>query len=144
MKPLRDSRFWGTAALALVAVIALTSAMVYANPPGSKIITFYTDDASSISPGITVRVAGVTVGTIKDLEIEPQQVRVRATVDGTAFIGDQSQVEVRMLTPVGGYYVMINSLGNAPLGTRPYLQIEWSCRTTWYARSSMRQRSSTE
>ena len=93
--------------------------MVYVSPPGNKIITFYTDDASSISPGSTVRIAGVTVGKIKDVAIEPQQVRVRATVDGSAFIGDQSQVEVRMLTPVGGYYVMINSLGDTPLGARP-------------------------
>ena len=50
---------------------------------------------------------------------EPDQIRVRASVNRDAFVGDQSQVQVRMLTVVGGYYVTIVPLGNAPLGTRP-------------------------
>jgi len=45
-------------------------------------------------------------------------VRVRATVEDSAFVGDQSNVQVRMLTVVGGYYVNIDSLGDAPLGDR--------------------------
>jgi virulence factor Mce-like protein len=92
--------------------------MVYVSPPGNRIVTFSTDDASSITPGITVRIAGITVGKIKDLSIEPDQVRVRATVEGSAFVGDQSNVQVRMLTVVGGYYVNIDSLGDTPLGDR--------------------------
>ena len=43
---------------------------------------------------------------------------MRASVDRDAFVGDQSQIQVRMLTVVGGYYVTIVPLGNAPLGTR--------------------------
>jgi phospholipid/cholesterol/gamma-HCH transport system substrate-binding protein len=119
MKLLRNEHLWGAAALALVAIVGLIAAMIYISPPGNKIVTFYTDDASSITPGITVRIAGIPVGKIKDLSIEPDQVRVRATVDGTAFVGDQSNVQVRMLTVVGGYYVNIDSLGNAPLGNHP-------------------------
>jgi len=111
--------FWGVAALVMVTVIGLVVAWVYVSPPGRKIVTFYTDDALSISPGDTVRIAGMVVGDVKDLSIEPNQVRVRASVDNDAFVGDQSQVEVRMLTVVGGYYVAINSLGDAPLGSRP-------------------------
>lgn len=119
MTLLRNERLWGTAALAIVAILGLVAAMVYVSPPGNKIVTFYTDDASSIRPGITVRIAGIPIGKIKDLSIEPDQVRVRATVDGTAFVGDQSTVQVRMLTVVGGYYVNIDSLGDAPLDNRP-------------------------
>jgi phospholipid/cholesterol/gamma-HCH transport system substrate-binding protein len=44
-------------------------------------------------------------------------VRVRARVDGNAFVGDHSQIDVRMLTVVGGYYVNIVSLGDNPLGS---------------------------
>ncbi|MEZ0365018.1 MlaD family protein [Mycobacterium sp. pUA109] len=116
---LRDPRLWGAGALALITVAGLIAAMLYANPSGSSTITFYTDDAASVSPGITVRIAGITVGKVKDLSIEPTQVRVRATVDGTAFVGNQSTVEVRMLTVVGGYYVNIDSLGELPLGGKP-------------------------
>jgi virulence factor Mce-like protein len=101
-----------------VTVLGLVAAMVYVSPPGNRIVTFSTDDASSITPGITVRIAGITVGKIKDLSIEPDQVRVRATVEGSAFVGDQSNVQVRMLTVVGGYYVNIDSLGDTPLGDR--------------------------
>jgi phospholipid/cholesterol/gamma-HCH transport system substrate-binding protein len=118
MRVIRDQRLWGAATLAMVTILGLIAAMVYVSPPGNKIVTFYTDDASSITPGITVRIAGITVGKIKDLSIEPQQVRVRATVEGSAFVGDQSEVAVRMLTVVGGYYVNIDSLGGSPLGDR--------------------------
>jgi phospholipid/cholesterol/gamma-HCH transport system substrate-binding protein len=118
MRVIRDPRLWGASALALVAILGLVAAMLYVSPPGDKIVTFYTDDASSITPGITVRIAGITVGNVKDLSIEPEQVRVRATVQGSAFVGDQSDVQVRMLTVVGGYYVNIDSLGDAALGGR--------------------------
>jgi phospholipid/cholesterol/gamma-HCH transport system substrate-binding protein len=118
MKILRDPRLWGVSALALATVVGLLAAMVYATPPGNKTISFYTADASSISPGLTVRIGGFTIGKVKDMSIEPEQVRVRATVDGDAFIGDQSSVEVRMLTVVGGYYVDIDSLGDSPLGDK--------------------------
>lgn len=119
MKVLRDPRLWGATALAIVTIIGLTAAMIYARPPGSKVISFFTDDASSITPGMTVRIAGITVGKIAGLSIEPEQVRVRATVDGDAFLGDQSSVQVRMLTVVGGYYVSVDSLGDKPLGSNP-------------------------
>jgi virulence factor Mce-like protein len=102
----------------MVTILGVVAAMLYVSPPGNRIVTFYTDDASSITPGITVRIAGITVGKIKDLSIEPEQVRVRATVEGSAFVGDQSNVQVRMLTVVGGYYVNIDSLGDSPLGER--------------------------
>ena len=118
MRVLRDPRLWGASALAVVTILGLVAAALYVSPPGNKTVTFYTDDASSISPGITVRIAGITVGKIKDLSIEPERVRVRATVEGKAFVGDQSTIQVRMLTVVGGYYVNIDSLGNAPLGNR--------------------------
>jgi len=118
MRVLKDPRLWGASTLAVVTILGLVAAMLYVSPLGSRIVTFSTDDASSISPGITVRIAGITVGKVKDMSIEPDQVRVRATVEDSAFVGDQSNVQVRMLTVVGGYYVNIDSLGDAPLGDR--------------------------
>lgn len=119
MKLARNPIVWGTGALALMTILALVAAFLYVSPPGRKIVTFYTDDALSIRPGDDVRIAGVTVGKVKDLAMESKRVRVRLGVDNYAFVGDQSQVEVRMLTVVGGYYVNIVSLGNTPLGTKP-------------------------
>jgi virulence factor Mce-like protein len=119
MNPLRNQRFWGAAALAITTIVGLVAAFLYTSPPNQRTVAFYTDDAASVHPGDTVRVAGVVVGAVKDLSLEPNQIRVRARVKGDAFIGDQSQVQVRMLTIVGGYYVTIIPLGNMPLGDRP-------------------------
>jgi phospholipid/cholesterol/gamma-HCH transport system substrate-binding protein len=119
MKVLRDPRLWGTTATAIVTILGVLAALIYISPPGNKIVSFYTDDASSIAPGLSVRIAGITVGKVKDLSIEAEQVRVNATVEGSAFVGDQSSVQVRMLTVVGGYYVSLDSLGDRPLGTSP-------------------------
>ncbi|MGE2724205.1 MlaD family protein [Mycolicibacterium pulveris] len=106
----------GIAALLMVGVVVATAGILYISPPGQQTVVFYTDDAATLRPGDTVRIVGVNVGKIKDLTIEPHQVRVRALVDDDMFVGDQSQIEVRMRTVVGGYYTAIVSLGNEPLG----------------------------
>jgi virulence factor Mce-like protein len=116
MSRLTSPRLWGTAALALLTVLGVVAALIYVNPLNAKLVTFYTQDASSVVPGMSVRIAGVEVGKVKELSFEPDQVRVEATVDRSAFVGDQSQVEIRMLTVVGGFYVTIDSLGDTPLG----------------------------
>ena len=102
----------------MVVIVALAATVYYVSPPNQKTVVFYTDDAASVRPGDSVRIAGIEVGKVKDLAIEPNQVKVRATVDGDAFVGDQSQVQVRMLTVVGGYYVNLLSLGDEPLADR--------------------------
>lgn len=119
MSRLRSPMFWGVSALVLLTVLAVTAAAIYVNPPGRTTVVFYTDDVASIRAGDDVRIAGITVGKVKDLSLESDQVKVRATVDREAFVGDQSQIEVRMLTIVGGYYVNLISLGDMPLGQRP-------------------------
>lgn len=119
VNPTRGQRFWGVAALLMVTIVGVVVALLYTSPPNRRTVAFYTTDAASIRPGDTVRIAGIVVGTVKDLSLEPGQVRVRASVDRGAFIGDESQVQVRMLTVVGGYYVTIVPLGRVPLGARP-------------------------
>lgn len=105
--------------MAIATVVALVVAYVYYNTPGrGKILAFYTGDANAIRTGDTVRMAGITVGTVTNLVLEPNQVKVTAKIDDDAFVGDQSQVDVRMLTVVGGYYVNVSSIGSAPLGNQ--------------------------
>lgn len=116
MKSLRCPTVWGVALLVFLGVVGLVAALLYISPPGQKIVAFYTQDASSVRPGDPVRIAGINVGKVKSLSIEAKQVRVNTAIDNNAFVGDQSQVEVRMLTVVGGYYLNIISLGDRPLG----------------------------
>jgi phospholipid/cholesterol/gamma-HCH transport system substrate-binding protein len=119
-KLLRNPTTWGAGGLVFAIVVSLVLAYVYYHPPGhNKIVAFYTNDALSISPGIDVRMAGIRVGKVEEISMETNQVRVRTRIDNDAFVGDQSQVEVRMLTVVGGYYVTINSIGDDPQGDKP-------------------------
>ena len=119
MKVLRSPLAWGVSALVVATVVAIVAAMLYINPPGQKIVTFFTQDSASIRPGDEVRIAGVTVGKVDSLSLDTNQVRVRTHVDDSAFVGNQSQIQVRMLTVVGGYYVNLMSLGDRPLGATP-------------------------
>lgn len=118
-KIMSSSKLLGAITLVFVTVVAVILGFVYVRPPNHRIISFYTDDSASIRPQDTVRIAGVVVGTVVGLSLEANQIRVRASIDKNAFVGDQSQVQVRMLTVVGGYYVTIIPLGNAHLGDRP-------------------------
>lgn len=107
----------------LVAVLVMASiAIIYLRPPSQTQFRFLTTDASAISSGTDVRVAGVSVGQITDVEIVDDEVAVTASVKDTTFIGDLSRVEVRMLTPVGGFAVSLIPLGSEPLGDRPIPQ----------------------
>jgi phospholipid/cholesterol/gamma-HCH transport system substrate-binding protein len=120
MRVLRSPITWGVGAMVFATVVALVLAYVYYNTPGtSKVVSFYTDDANSIRTGDEVRMAGIKVGTVTNLKLEPSQVLVTAKIDDDAFVGDQSQVDVRMLTVVGGYYVNLASMGSTPLGAQP-------------------------
>lgn len=120
MKMLRNPFTLGAGAVAFAAVIALALVYIYYHPPGqNKKVTFYTTDAASIRTGDDVRMAGIRVGAVDELTLEADRVRVAARVDDDAFVGDQSQVDVRMLTVVGGYYVNVTSIGDAPLGGEP-------------------------
>jgi len=118
VRGLRNPTVYGVAALAFITVLALVAAILYVSPPGRKTVVFYTTDASSVRPGDSVRIAGIVVGKVKTLSKERDRVKVDTNVEASAFVGDQSQVDVRMLTVVGGYYVNITSLGDSPLGDR--------------------------
>ncbi|EHB59150.1 Mammalian cell entry related domain protein [Mycolicibacterium rhodesiae JS60] len=114
---LRNPITWGLGAMVVATIVALVLTYVYYNTPGiSQSVSFYTDDAAAIRTGDEVRMAGIKVGTVTGLKLEPNQVLVTAKIEDDAFVGDQSQIEVRMLTVVGGYYVNLASMGSTPLG----------------------------
>lgn len=139
-KVLRNPLTWGATAMVFAVVVVLILVYVHVNPPGKgQLVSFYTNDANAVRSGEEVRIAGIKVGTVSNLKLETNQVLVTAKIDDTAFVGDQSQVDVRMLTIVGGYYVNLNSMGDAKLGkkiiplshvTMPYSLIQTLVDTT--------------
>jgi len=102
---------------ALVLVLALgATAVIYVLPIGKATYTAYLPEAQSIRVGNQVRVAGITVGAVTSLELQPDRVKMRFTVDRDVFVGDATTLEIRMLTIVGGHYVAMTPAGQKPLG----------------------------
>ena len=107
----------GALVVAVAAVLLAGTAIVYLHPTGTKTIAFEMTDAASVRDGEDVRVAGVSVGKVIKVSLQPATVRAEARIADSTFVGDRSRIEVRMLTAVGGYYVAVTPAGAAPLGT---------------------------
>ncbi|MBF6175944.1 MlaD family protein [Nocardia blacklockiae] len=100
----------------LVVLALLAVAVLYAVPFGQRTYLAVLEEAESVKPGDEVRLAGISVGTVKSLELHPDRVLMRFTVDADVFLGDETTLDVRMLTLVGGNYVAVFPAGTKPLG----------------------------
>ncbi|MBB5915014.1 phospholipid/cholesterol/gamma-HCH transport system substrate-binding protein [Nocardia transvalensis] len=113
----REIRY-GIIGVVFVAVLAVAAGVLYVVPFGKKTYTAELSEAQSVKAGDDIRVAGVPVGSVKSLELKPDRVVMRFTVDSDVFVGDQSSMDVRMLTIVGGNYVALFPAGGKPLGDK--------------------------
>lgn len=109
----------GIAGLFAVLILTGASAVIYVVPLGKNTYSAEVDDASSIKAGDQVRVAGVVVGDVKSVELHDDSVTAWFTVERKVFLGAQTTLEVRMLTPVGGHYLTVFPAGTTPLGSTP-------------------------
>ncbi|OHU53267.1 Mce family protein [Mycobacteroides chelonae] len=107
----------GIAGLLAVAIAMAASAVIYLVPLGKTTYTAEVSEAGSVKPGDQVRVAGIVVGDVRSVQLQDDSVKISFTVDRTVFVGAQSTLEIRLLTPVGGHYVTVFPAGNTPLGT---------------------------
>lgn len=114
-----DEVLAGIAVVTVAVLVFAATALFYLRPPSKTSFTFLTTDAAAVTGGEDVRVAGISVGQITAVELQPDRVEVTASVEDSTFIGDQSRIEVRMLTPVGGYAVTLIPLGQNTLGDKP-------------------------
>ncbi|MFE3543808.1 MlaD family protein [Nocardia sp. NPDC059177] len=108
---------WGI--VGLCAVVVLTVAVGVVSLVGTTAEREYAADlrqAGALRVGDDVRIAGITVGQVDTLTLRPDRVRMTFTVRDDVFLGDQTVLDIRMLTIVGGYYVAVQPAGSAPLG----------------------------
>lgn len=123
-RPLNDSERratdlrWGIVTLVAVLVLAAGVAIVSTVRIGVATYTAYLSDAAALRVGDEVRVAGIPVGQVKALALEADRVRMSFTVDSGVFVGQESTLDVRMLTIVGGHYVALRPAGTKALGTQ--------------------------
>ncbi|MCM6778140.1 MlaD family protein [Nocardia sp. CDC159] len=106
----------GIVGVVLVAALAVAAGVLYVVPIGKKTYSADLAEAQSVQAGDDIRVAGISVGKVKSLELKPDRVVMRFTVDSSVFVGDRSTLDVRMLTVVGGHYVALFPSGTNPLG----------------------------
>lgn len=105
----------GAVVVIVVGMVLAAAVLLYVHPPGRKTIAFETTDAAALDLGQDVRVAGISVGKVTKISAGATAIRVEAEVNGDTFVGSDSHVSVRMLTPVGGYAVTVIPIGNEPL-----------------------------
>ncbi|WP_280269003.1 MlaD family protein [Nocardia wallacei] len=109
---------WGAAGICGVLILVAAIGAVYVT--GTTPERTYAADmaqAGGIRPGDDVRVAGIPVGKVKSLALLPDRVRMRFTVEDKVFVGDQTTLDLRMLTVVGGYYLAVQPAGTKSLGS---------------------------
>ncbi|MEC3919388.1 MlaD family protein [Nocardia sp. CDC160] len=114
----RGQRLLGLAGVAAVVVLGIGSAVIYFVPLGKHDYTAMLTDGGSVRAGDDVRVAGISVGSVRSVQLTDDAVRMSFTVDDKVFVGDGTSLEIRMLTPIGGHYIAIFPAGKAPLGSK--------------------------
>ncbi len=106
----------GIVGVALVVICAAAAGILYVVPFGKKTYAADLSEAQSVKVGDDIRVAGIPVGKVDSLDLRPDRVRMRFTVDSKVFVGDGSSLDIRMLTIIGGNYVALFPSGRNPLG----------------------------
>lgn len=113
-----DRRELRVGAIGIVAILLIAVGMGAASwlPWGADEYSAELESAQSVRVGDDVRLAGVPVGKVTSLTLRPGGVDMTFTVRSEVFVGNQSTLDVRMLTIVGGNYVALTSAGASPLG----------------------------
>uniref|UniRef100_UPI0024564788 MlaD family protein n=1 Tax=Nocardia neocaledoniensis TaxID=236511 RepID=UPI0024564788 len=110
----------GIIGLGLVVLFIIGAGIVYVVPLGKHTYTAELSEAQSVREGDDVRLAGISVGSVTSLELKPDKVLMEFTVDREVFVGDQTSLDIRMLTVVGGHYVALYPAGGRPQGGAPH------------------------
>ncbi|MFD3746351.1 MlaD family protein [Nocardia sp. NPDC058633] len=108
---------WGIAGMCAAVLLLVAIGAVYVTgTTAERTYAAEMTQAGSVRVGDDVRLAGIPVGKVTALSLLPDRVRMEFTVADDAFVGDQSTLDIRMLTFVGGYYVAVLPAGTTPLG----------------------------
>ncbi|WP_461168259.1 MlaD family protein [Tsukamurella serpentis] len=109
---------FGVIGIVVTLAVLIASSVLAIRPIGTTTISADFPEAGMVRSGDDVRVAGVSVGSVRSVGLDGDRVKVQLQVRRSVHIGDQSRVAVKMLTGVGGYFVDIDSIGREPLGAK--------------------------
>lgn len=111
----RNRRRGGVALIVIVAALAAT-ALVYVDPLGKTGYAAHLTTAAGIRPGDDVRIAGIKVGQVTSVRLAQPEVEMRFDVQQSVFVGSESTLDIKLLTPLGGHYVALDPKGGLSLG----------------------------
>ena len=132
-KPEKDPLRTGILGVFIVVCLVLISFGYTGLPfwPQGKNYSAYFGDAGGITPGSDVRVAGIKVGKVGDVELAGTSAKVNFTVDRQIVVGDQSLASIKTDTVLGQ-----KSLWVVPKGTKEATVIPLGRTTTPYTIST--------
>ncbi|MBI2702226.1 MAG: MCE family protein [Mycobacterium sp.] len=110
------NRRLGIVGVFAIVVALVTTGLAYVNPAGQASYTAHSATSGGVRVGDEVRVAGVPVGKVTGVRLSRTLVEVTFDADRSVSIGNDSTLDIRLLTPLGGHYVALDPQGNVPLG----------------------------
>ncbi|MGI5128157.1 MCE family protein [Pseudonocardia sp. CA-107938] len=114
MKPLRERNQAAVGAVAIAAIALASAGAFYAdNLPfigGGTGYSAYFVESAGLVPGDQVKVAGVQVGKVTDVELDRGRVRVEFRVDGVR-VGDASRASIEIRTLLGDKFLALTGGG---------------------------------
>lgn len=115
----RHQQMFGVLAMVVVVIVAVALGVTYLRPIGYAQYTAHLSNASGVRTGDQVRIAGIQVGKVNALTIDGDHIRMAFSVKHGVFVGRESSLAVKLLTPVGGRYVALTPKGTTGLGDTP-------------------------
>jgi phospholipid/cholesterol/gamma-HCH transport system substrate-binding protein len=122
----------GGIGIALIAAVVAFALNVQNIPflQGTQQYTAYLSEASGLTTGVDVQVAGLRVGKVSGIALDGQKVLVTFDVDDDVYLGDRSEAAVKTKALLGTKVLEVTSRGDAPLAapipverTRPAYQL---------------------
>jgi phospholipid/cholesterol/gamma-HCH transport system substrate-binding protein len=122
----------GGIGVALIAAIVAFALNVQNIPflQGTQQYTAYLSEASGLTTGVDVQVAGLAVGKVSAIALDGQKVVVTFDVDDDVYLGDRSEAAVKTKALLGTKVLEVTSRGDGPLAapiplerTRPAYQL---------------------
>ncbi|MCQ4127663.1 MCE family protein [Rhodococcus erythropolis] len=93
----------------IVTIVVLAGVTLYAVNLGSREIQATFVASGGARTGDEVRVAGISVGNVSSVALSGTSVELTLAVDRDVRIGSDTIAAVKMLTPIGGRYVLLSS-----------------------------------
>jgi phospholipid/cholesterol/gamma-HCH transport system substrate-binding protein len=105
----------GVAAIAALVLLAVGVYALSVAGIGKRDYTAMLSHSAGLNPKEDVQVAGVSVGTVKSVTLDGNQVKVRFSMDDNIHLGDQTTAEVKVATVLGTHLLEINPKGSGDL-----------------------------